>query len=558
MKILFTLCGANIYQRETNQSGRQVADPKENSVGRGIERVRHIVLSVMVTTLVFLGGILTARADGAVYYLSPTGSNTSPGTSTQPWKTWASSLQKLNPGDTLIVKNGTYGSANGNGYPYVTCGNGYKNGTASQPITVKAENERMALIKNPGASPFPFYMSGCSYWVVEGLRIEWSDASGITTESHVMTIANSSNVTLRRLIVGKPNRYASGHVIYFEETTNSLIEENEIYSFHRHGILLRNGSTTGNNTVRRNYVNSRGYADIPGGINTTGIDGSRGDGCMLSYPSNNNIYENNIVEDCGYGYGVIAGGDSRNDKFLGNVVGPNIPGLGIVFGYGASFVDAYPTDNVVQDAVVIDHRGLAALDAYGINNKCINCSFLGTGSRGLSLRKPSDVPSTPKSSFTCTNCLSVNHAEYGFVVSDIATWLIEWPGAFNKTSNFSPPASDPNIVNEVIADPQLGSCKVFIPSGSPMKGKGKNGADIGANVLYRYENGVLTNKPLWDPATGKFPCGATVAGVNDRAGSSCFDVHKRLNVNTNGCSLPSGYGQTTTALPAPSNLRKVQ
>ena len=48
-----------------------------------------------------------------------------------------------------------------------------------------------------------------------------------------------------------------------------------------------------------------------------------------------------------------------------------------------------------------------------------------------------------------------------------------------------------------------------------MKGVGKSGGDIGANILYRYENGQPTTKPLWDPTTGKFPCGATVSGIND-------------------------------------------
>jgi hypothetical protein len=97
---------------------------------------------------------------------------------------------------------------------------------------------------------------------------------------------------------------------------------------------------------------------------------------------------------------------------------------------------------------------------------------------------------------------------------------------------------------------------VFIPENSILKGAGVAGADIGANVLYRYENGLLTKKPLWDPASGRFPCGATVPGLNDVAGSSCFDVHKRLNVNANGCSLPAGYGGQQP-LSSPLNLRIV-
>jgi hypothetical protein len=76
-----------------------------------------------------------------------------------------------------------------------------------------------------------------------------------------------------------------------------------------------------------------------------------------------------------------------------------------------------------------------------------------------------------------------------------------------------------------------------------------------ANVLYRYEYGVLTSKPLWDAKTGKFPCGAIVPGVNDIPGASCFDVHKRLNVQSNGCSLPSTYGQQSVKSTSPQAVR---
>jgi hypothetical protein len=72
-----------------------------------------------------------------------------------------------------------------------------------------------------------------------------------------------------------------------------------------------------------------------------------------------------------------------------------------------------------------------------------------------------------------------------------------------------------------------------------MKGACTDGEDIGANIVCRYENGVLqVGNPLWDPATGKFPCGAIYHGINDIPGESCFDVNERLNVNANGCQLP--------------------
>jgi hypothetical protein len=30
-----------------------------------------------------------------------------------------------------------------------------------------------------------------------------------------------------------------------------------------------------------------------------------------------------------------------------------------------------------------------------------------------------------------------------------------------------------------------------------LQGRGEEGCDIGAQVLYRYKNGVLSNEPLW-------------------------------------------------------------
>jgi hypothetical protein len=74
-----------------------------------------------------------------------------------------------------------------------------------------------------------------------------------------------------------------------------------------------------------------------------------------------------------------------------------------------------------------------------------------------------------------------------------------------------------------------------------MKGAGENGADIGANIIYRYQGGFLTNQKLWNQTTGQFPCGAVVSGVNDDAtfpSSSCINVNERLNVGVNGCPIP--------------------
>ena len=80
-------------------------------------------------------------------------------------------------------------------------------------------------------------------------------------------------------------------------------------------------------------------------------------------------------------------------------------------------------------------------------------------------------------------------------------------------------------------------CMVYVPAGSNLKGAAADGGDIGANIVYRYQNGALTSQKLWSP-DGRFPCGALVPGINDVSGKSCIDVNVRLNVGVAGCPAP--------------------
>ncbi len=106
-------------------------------------------------------------------------------------------------------------------------------------------------------------------------------------------------------------------------------------------------------------------------------------------------------------------------------------------------------------------------------------------------------------------------------------------------------ASGPDAIQDVCtgsvdhADPAFGACYLWAPSTSPLRGAGTDGSDIGATVLYRSVDGVLTGKPLWSK-TGKFPCGAVVEGVNDGE-ARCSNVGTRLRINQNGCEFPAGY-----------------
>jgi hypothetical protein len=78
---------------------------------------------------------------------------------------------------------------------------------------------------------------------------------------------------------------------------------------------------------------------------------------------------------------------------------------------------------------------------------------------------------------------------------------------------------------------------VSLPLGSPLRGAGAGGSDVGASVVDRYQDGLLTNEPLWNATTGAFPCGAVIPGVNDDPTQSCIGVNERLHVGAAGCPL---------------------
>jgi hypothetical protein len=144
--------------------------------------------------------------------------------------------------------------------------------------------------------------------------------------------------------------------------------------------------------------------------------------------------------------------------------------------------------------------------------------------------------------------LAINNKSYG-MSSTSNEALIDHSNAAGNSSNygFSETISDSSGIvqrSSSVAPTSMGlaaGCFLWVPRDSNMHAAGTDGKDIGANVLYRYEGGQPTTRPLWDPATGKFPCGAVVTGINDGA-KRCANVHERLNVNRNGCAFPAGYG----------------
>jgi len=485
----------------------------------------------LVLVLVLLSA---AESWGATRYLSPTGSDAALGTTTgTAWRTWAYAFGQTSCGDTLIVMDGVY--------PITTYGvpTLAKTCTASTRYVIQSQNQRQAQISSDGSN-YALLITGSAYVTIDGLYFRSADnncCSGSNFEN--VSVQNSSFITITNSVVSHNNRYQNTAMIRLQNTDDSLVEDTELYSYHRHGLQF--GGNSDRNVARRVYCNSRGYADISGGF-PSGF-ATRGDSCVINYPTGgttiavDNVVENSISEGNGTGFwGETYNGPHRG-KWYGNISFNDMISL-LLKARGASLAQQ-PYQDDVRDFIGITPVGVCIQLRGNRETSVTNALCYDSSSNAGFLTDVEDVyPGSGIYSFTGTNLLSVLNTT-GFLITEMPTWTCENCKAFSNSTNYNPSSSvNYTPVNPPTAtDPQLGACRVWRPDGSAAKTN-----NWGADILYRYVDGVLTTEPLWDVDTGAFPHGALVTGVNDVSGSSLYDVYTRLNVNTGGCVFPSGYG----------------
>lgn len=463
------------------------------------------------------------------YYISPTGSDSNNGLGqTTPWKTFAYVLPKLAAGDTLYLMDGTYTSGT-SGLPLISG----KNGTANNPIAFKALNERKAHLQGDGTAR-PFYIMNSSYCTVEGLWAQWGDFS--TAAGSAFIVYQCNNIIIRRCLITNSNRTGGNANNQLFEISgvnvvshDILVEENEFYYYHRHGCTCDGSSY--NVIFRRNYSNSRLYENVnPSAGGCTGT----GDVAFSGYPSYNCIWENNIAESVCLGFTNQVSSSGQKNSWFGNVAMKivnknlgladlyNTPGFRIVY---RTDITSIPTGDLFRDNVAVNcgigfgiYNGRSTIVDHCSAINCVTTSFWVYNETG------------PAGTFSAnvTNCLAVSATGNGFIEQGFLDWSFDHCNAWGVSPTYSP--MDSHVKNSLQINPQMGTNIVNIPATSPMKGAGLNGTDIGANLIYRYENGVLTGTPLWDTVTRAFPHGAIVPGMNDLAGESAFDVHTRLGI----------------------------
>lgn len=502
-------------------------------------------------------------------FISPTGQVGAAGTREHPLKTFEEALTRLEPGWSLTLLDGLYDNANG---PLVARCDGVtaKSGTDDlHRVTIRAENKRRAWLRGDGGRP-PIVIESCKYWTIEDLRVESADTppsgggaapdggspiADAEAGSVIVLGANNQYVTLRGLLARTANVYARSHILRIGDgSSDVLVEGCELYDFHLDAVAVTRASSV---TLRRNYINGSEKPDEETGA-VGSSDPTSGDFGVLLEETSNVLAENNVIEGVHDGFGVVgrspdlpaaalppAPAQVRNNRLFGNVV-INPAGAGVRLASRCQNKSPCTPhehkviDTVLQDDVVVG-GSIGVYSAGAINTQIRQLSVINAANGVLLNKEPQNVGLQPTTFVYDSLVAGFQNVAFRVATGSDTMWTFDRcavDGGLGPKYWFQPEGV--NVSMPITVAPNLGACFAFIPASSPLKGMGSMG-DVGANVVYRYEDGILDKTMrLWDAATGEFPCGDVVID-----NQTCKTVHKRLNM------APVGTTATATACPLP-------
>lgn len=483
-------------------------------------------------------------------YVANAGSDAADGSQAAPWATIAYAAQHIPAGGTIHVAAGSYAPS------LIDCSAGATQGTSTAPITLISDQERQALLTSGGGTADPLYLANCNYWNIVGFRAEYGDSAAWPTGGVAgladIYLYQTDHVTVRRNLLRRTNRYWNGAGVALNHSTNAVVEENELYEYHAHGIMAYYAAS-GSNIIRRNYCNSRGYTDLPAGTPGAFVseDITRGDQCVMIYGESNDVVENNISEGQAHSFLVRPGGTGRadNNKFYGNVARNCRYGFVLQANSGDGTQtqdDAHmPHGNIVENNVGgCGYDTVANFSSESAKTTAFNrdTAFSTAGLPAFWAVRHDDNGGDGAYSASFSRDLAMGYSASSGFYAYASSGTIATSGGYVNAYGFTTPFTGmTGVSSQTTSDPQLAACIVWRPDGSWAKTN-----DLGADVLYRYDNGTLTSIPLWGD-DGSFPHGAVIAGWNDTPGDSLFDINLRLKVNTSTCPFPAGYGSGTVS-----------
>ena len=481
---------------------------------------------------------------GDAYFLSPTGSDANDGQSpAAPWKTFAAAFSRMAGGDQLVLLDGTYSDAAGTGK--IGCAGAYPcdggPATAMPPSGMSLSAMTVVRSLNPGK----VFVDGGIILGHRDLKSTHIRIQGITFKGGG-TLYNTGFVTIKDS--GFEGPFGIGTNDHAQGNSDNLIED--VWVWAAGARIIASNYRSHRNVWRRVVV--------------------RGDGCNASdclgagnpnvgitvYDSQEVLFQNVMVVD------RILGGGSPYADFA---TAQHTPDASFYLGRNKwqgciSIRSPDQAFNFEADDVVGPTRSIRDCMAWGGGGLNMGGEGIDDSFQNLTIHTVGDdaIRVAPDASLiggTIRDVAGLGSGRYA-INSKFQPTNACASGSFSSLYNQTTPAG-----NVCASDPLSdGSIRypVRIEAGSPLKGRGTSGADIGANIVYKLGiNGsrhgqagveIVTANPLWpwpnEARIKREMCTGTTRGF--------CSTGKRLD-GTNPVTLTS-YVWELLGVPLPAGL----
>jgi Right handed beta helix region/Ricin-type beta-trefoil lectin domain-like len=270
------------------------------------------------------------------WFVATTGNDSSAGTSATPFATLTKAAQVAQPGDTIVVRSGTYNMSAAAVFEN-------KRGTADKPITVIGEG--LPILRPTDRNVVPANYTGLisvvnsSHLVVSGVRLENSGQFGFhVTKSDHITVKNSQTSGSRL------------SAFWADNSTDISVTGNDFSNFCDRGQFNNVGCQEGVSleTVDRFDV---GYNRVHDAPQVAGIGPGGGEGIDAKFGSKNGRIHHNTVENLPqvgiYVDGWITG--ASNIEVDNNIVRNTYMGINVGSEKGGPVTNIRIHDNVVSN-----------------------------------------------------------------------------------------------------------------------------------------------------------------------------------------------------------------
>jgi len=247
---------------------------------------------------------LGATASAATYYVAPNGNDTFNGSSFAPWATLQHAVETIAPGDTILVRSGTYAGCRIR-----------NSGTVSAPKTLARDTGATVVVNTPGPQNSHSSLieiengsgSEVTDWVVDGLEVTNSPHHGID-------IRISNRITIRNCFAHHNAQGASGDGIFLAFSAHPLIENNEVAFNTEHGIYDSNSADNPTLRGNRSHNNSGGGIQLNADLSSKCPCGTTVRDGIISFA----LVEDNVIYENGVNGGSAINADGVDDSVFRN------------------------------------------------------------------------------------------------------------------------------------------------------------------------------------------------------------------------------------------------